>query len=122
MVSLRNNVGPFSSAPVRFFHPPLVQFDLLHRFEFCSSSTLYTHLPIYLSLLYITVQFDLLHRFEFCSSSTLYTPTYLSNIIIHYNGLSSAAVVHYIFLPIYLTLLYITVVLINSAVATSYFI
>lgn len=67
MVSFRNNVGPFSSAPVLFFHPTLVQFDMLQRFEFCSSST-------------------------------LYIPTYLSNIIIHY------------------------VVLINSAVATSYFI
>ena len=47
MVSLRNNVGPFSSAPVLFFHLPLVQDDLLQQFEFCSSSTLYT--PTYLS-------------------------------------------------------------------------
>ena len=51
MVSFRNNVGPFSSAPVLFFHPPLVQFDMLQRFEFCSSSTLYT--PTYLSIIII---------------------------------------------------------------------
>lgn len=51
MISLRNNVGPFSSAPVLFFHPPLVQFDLLQLVEFCSSSTLY--IPTYLSIIII---------------------------------------------------------------------
>lgn len=49
--SLHNNVGPFSSAPVLFFHLPLVQFDLLQQFEFCSSSTLY--IPTYLSIIII---------------------------------------------------------------------
>lgn len=51
MVRLRNNVGPFSSAPVLFFRLPLVQFDLLQLVEFCSSSTLYT--PTYLSIIII---------------------------------------------------------------------